>query len=257
MTQTLLSELKAGTAFLTLNRPERANAFNFEMTQALIHALAQAESDAQTKCIVICGAGKTFSAGQDIKEIIEQGENISYREHLEKTYNALILKIRNVGKPVIAAVRGACAGAAFGVALACDLRIAHSGAYFVVGFSGIGLAPDSGVSLLLPKYIGLGRAQEYFYSNKPIAAGLAYQWGLVNQVGGFNYQSLIMQIAQNLAEGPHEAFALGKRAFNQAILPNLEEALAHEAILQEIAGKSADHRAGVRAFLEKRKPKFE
>ncbi|MCC6260647.1 MAG: enoyl-CoA hydratase/isomerase family protein [Anaerolineales bacterium] len=255
MTQTLLSELKAGAAILTLNRPERANAFNFEMTQALINALAQAENDSQTHCILIRGADKIFSAGQDIREI-QQGENISYREHLEKTYNALILKIRNLDKPVIAAVRGACAGAAFGVALACDLRIAHSSAYFVVGFSGIGLAPDSGVSLFLPKYIGLGRAQEYFYSNQPIAAGLAYQWGLVNRVGGWDYQRLIMQIAQELAEGPHEAFALGKRAFNQAILPNLAEALASEAILQEEAGKTANHREGVQAFLEKRKPKF-
>ncbi len=252
---TLLTELKSSTAVLTLNRPARANAFNFEMTNALTNALIEAENDSNVRCIVMTGSGKIFSAGQDITEM-KQGEVISYREHLEKTYNPLILQIRNMGKPVIAAVNGACAGAGFGIALACDLRIAHSSAYFVVGFSGIALAPDSGVSLFLPKYIGLGRAQEYFYSNKPITSHLAYQWGLVNQVSGFNHQKMVMQIASKLAEGPREAFAAGKKAFNQAIIPNLEEALNYEGILQDEAGKSAEHREGVAAFLGKRKPNF-
>ena len=252
---TLLSSLQAGTAILTLNRPARANAFNFEMTNELKNALTQAENNSEVRCVVITGSGKIFSAGQDITEM-KQGEVVSYREHLEKTYNPLILQIRSMGKPVIAAVNGACAGAAFGIALACDLRIAHSSAYFVVGFSGIALAPDSGVSLFLPKYIGLGRAQEYFYSNNPIPAQLGYEWGLVNRVGGFNYQKLVMQIADELASGPREAFAAGKKAFNKAILPNLEDALHYEGILQDEAGKSAEHREGVSAFLGKRKPKY-
>ena len=249
---TLLTELKSGLAILTLNRPSRANAFNFEMTNELKDALTQVEADSNVKCIVITGSGKVFSAGQDITEM-KQGEAISYREHLERTYNPLILQIRNMGKPVIAAVNGACAGAALGIALACDIRIAHSSAYFVVGFSGIALAPDSGVSLLLPKYIGLGRAQEYFYSNKPITSHLAYEWGMVNRVGGFNYQKLVMQIAAELAAGPQEAFAAGKQAFNQAIIPNLADVLNHEGILQEKAGKSAEHRKAVNVFLERRK----
>ncbi len=247
--------MQNGSVILTLNRPERANAFNFEMTTALIAALAEAERDPQVRCVVITGAGKVFSAGQDITEM-KQGESISYREHLDKTYNPLILQIRSMGKPVIAAVNGPCAGAAFGVAMACDLRIAHSSAYFVVGFSGIALAPDSGVSLFLPKYIGLGRAQEYFYSNKRITAWLAYQYGLVNRVGGFNYQRLVMQTAEELAAGPREAFAFGKQAFNQAILPNLEQALNQEGILQDQAGKTSEHREGVAAFLGKRRPKY-
>jgi 2-(1,2-epoxy-1,2-dihydrophenyl)acetyl-CoA isomerase len=187
---------------------------------------------------------------------MKQGDLISYREHLDKTYNPLVLQIRGMGKPVIAAVNGSCAGAAFGVALACDLRIAKSSAYFVVGFGGIALAPDSGVSLLLPVYIGLGRAQEYFYSNKPITAEQALAWGMVNQVGDANFQELVMQVADRLAAGPTGAFALGKKAFNHAILPNLEETLKHEGILQEEAGKSAEHREGVAAFLEKRKATY-
>lgn len=254
---TLLSELKSGSVILTLNRPERANAFNFEMTTSLQNALTEAERDPQVKCVVITGAGRVFSAGQDIGEMKQGSGEISYREHLEKTYNPLILQIRRMGKPVIAAINGACAGAAFGIALACDLRIAKSMAYFVVGFSGIALAPDSGVSLFLPKYIGLGRAQEYFYNNKPISAHLAYQWGMVNQVGGFNFQRLVTQWADELARGPREAFAAGKKAFNQAILPNLEEILSYEGILQEEAGRSEEHGEAVTAFFEKRRPKFE
>ena len=253
---TLLTSPKSGSVILTLNRPDRANSFNFEMTNALRDALAQAENDRAVRCVVITGSGGVFSAGQDITEM-KQGGVISYREHLEKTYNPLILQIRNMGKPVIAAVNGPCAGAAFGIALACDLRIASPNAYFVVGFSGIALAPDSGVSLLLPKYIGLGRAQEYFYSNQPINSQQAFEWGLVNQVGGPNFEELILQVAGRLASGPREAFAAGKQAFNQAILPNLEEALRYEGILQDEAGKSAEHREGVAAFLEKRAPKFE
>jgi len=252
---TLLSSLQAGSLYLTLNRPERANSFNFEMVNELQEALDEGERDPQVRCIVITGTGDVFSAGQDITEM-KQGEKVSYREHLNRTYNPLILKIRKTGKPILAAVNGPCAGAALGVVLACDLRVAKSSAYFVVGFSGIALVPDSGVSLLLPVYIGLGRAQEYFYSNKPITAQLAYQWGMVNQVGGFNFQMLVRQIAGRLASGPAGAFAAGKQAFNQAILPNLEETLTYEGILQEEAGKSTEHREGVAAFFEKRTPKF-
>jgi len=251
----LLSSLQSGSLILTLNRPKRANSFNSELVGELQRALIQAEQDTQVRCVVITGSGKVFSAGQDIAEM-KQEVQISYREHLNKTYNPLIVQIRETGKPVLAAVNGACAGAALGIALACDMRLARSNAYFVVGFSGIALAPDSGVSLLLPKYIGLGRAQHYFYSNKPISAHEAFQWGMVNQVGGFGFERLVQRVAASLAEGPTGGFALGKRAFNQAILPNLQETLDHEGILQEQAGRSPEHREGIAAFFEKRKPKF-
>jgi len=251
----ILSRLKSGTATLTFNRPSRANAFNFEMTRELINSLIEAEHDPRVRVLILTGAGRVFSSGQDITEM-KQGEAVSYGEHLEKTYNPLILQIRSMGKPVLAAVNGPCAGAAFGIALACDLRIAHSSAYFVVGFSGIALGPDSGVSLLLPKVIGLGRAQAHFYSNQPIRARQAHEWGLVNQVGGVNFQRKVTRVAEALASGPPEAFAAGKKAFNQAILPNLEDALKYEARLQDKAGGSAEHRRGVDAFLGKIKPDY-
>jgi 2-(1,2-epoxy-1,2-dihydrophenyl)acetyl-CoA isomerase len=253
--KTILVMPEAGSVILTLNRPDRANSFNFEMVNELRAALADAEENSQVRCVVLTGAGDVFSAGQDISEM-KQGDVVSYREHLEKTYNPLVLQIRSMGKPVIAAVNGPCAGAAFGVALACDLRIAKSSAYFVVGFSGIGLAPDSGVSLLLPAYIGLGRAQEYFYSNKPITAEQALAWGMVTQVADADFKQLVMKVAGGLVAGPTGVFALGKKAFNRAVLPNLKEALNYEGILQDEAGKSAEHREGVAAFLEKRAPKF-
>lgn len=253
---TLLASLETAVLTLTLNRPERANAFNVEMTAALQNALAEAERDPQVGCVVVTGAGRVFSAGQDITEMKQGGGEISYREHLDKTYNPLVLQIRRMGKPVIAAVNGACAGAAMGIALACDVRIAKFGAYFVVGFSGIALAPDSGVSLFLPKYIGLGRAQEFFYNNKPISAWMAYRWGMVNRLGGLNFGRLVRQVAQEQARGPREAFAAGKRAFNRAILSHLEEVLAYEGILQDERGRSAEHREGVAAFFEKRRPKY-
>jgi 2-(1,2-epoxy-1,2-dihydrophenyl)acetyl-CoA isomerase len=252
---TLLSELHSSVLTLTLNRPERANSFNMDLVNELQGALGNAEHDPQVRCIVITGAGNVFSAGQDVSEMKKAGD-ISYREHVEKTYNPLILKLREIGKPVIAAVNGACAGAALGIVLACDLRIARSSAYFVVGFSGIGLAPDSGVSLLLPIYIGLGRAQSYFYTNKRISSHEALEWGMVNQVGGFGFETLVRHLTASLAKGPAQAFALGKKAFNAAVLPNLKAALENEAVLQEQAGRSADHKEGVAAFFEKRKPKF-
>lgn len=254
---TLNTNLESAVLTLSFHRPERANAFNLEMTQALQNALLDAEKDSRVRCIVLTGTGKVFSAGQDITEMKQAGGEVSYREHLKKTYNPLILQIRTMGKPVIAAVNGPCAGAAFGIALACDLRIARTNAYFVVGFSGIALAPDSGVSLLLPKLIGMGRAQEYFYTNKRIPALLAQKWGLVNRVGGFNYQRMVRQLAEDLARGPREAFAAGKKAFNEAILPNLAEALSREGILQEDLGKSSSHQEAVRAFFEKRMPKYD
>jgi len=254
MTSILIAP-QPGSVILTLNRPERANAFNFDMLKELRAALAEAEDNPQVRCVVLTGAGDVFSAGQDISEM-EQGGGISYREHLEQTYNPLVRQIRGMGKPVVAAVNGPCAGAAFGVALACDLRIAKSSAYFVVGFGGIALAPDSGVSLFLPAYIGLGRAQEYFYSNKPISAQQALAWGMVNQVGDADFDLLVTKTAVGLAAGPMGAFALGKQAFNRAVLPNLDDALNYEGILQNEAGKADEHREGVAAFLAKRQPRF-
>jgi 2-(1,2-epoxy-1,2-dihydrophenyl)acetyl-CoA isomerase len=252
----LLSTLQAGVRTLTLNRPERANAFNLELINALLRALDEAALDPQTRVLVLTGSGSAFGAGHDITEMLAGAGKISYREHLYETYNPLILKIRRIEKPVIAAINGMCAGASLGVALACDLRIAADEAKFVVGFSGIGLVPDSGVSLFLPALIGLGRATEFYFSNAPIGAETALKWGLVNRVVPFNLMEAVQSTAAMLAMGPIGAYGKAKLAFNKAMYPHLEEVLAMEADLQEDAGKTAEHQEGVKAFLEKRIPNF-
>jgi len=253
---TLLSGTENGVLTLTLNRPERANAFNAELIVELQNAFAKAAQDPQVRCIVLTGAGRAFSAGQDIGEM-QGGGTISYREHLEKTYNPLVLQIRKIEKPVIAALNGPCAGAALGVALACDLRFASDATTLVVGFGGIALAPDSAVSLLLPALIGLGRAQYFFMTNEAILPEQALEWGLVNEIfPSDKFMQETMTLAAKLSAGPVGAYGMAKQVFNKAILPNLEEALKAEADAQEIAGKSAEHKEGVSAFMGKRKPKY-
>jgi 2-(1,2-epoxy-1,2-dihydrophenyl)acetyl-CoA isomerase len=252
----LHSDLNNGVLLLTIDRP-KANAFNLELIGELQNAFKQAAKDPQTRVVVLTGAGRVFGAGQDIEEIKAGGRNLSLREHLLKTYNPLILQIRQIEKPVIAAVNGPCAGASLGIALACDLRLAADTAKFVVGFGGIGLAPDSGVSLLLPALIGLGRALEFTFSNQPISAQRALDWGLVNRVVLLeNLAKDVMTLASELSKGPVGAFGLAKRTYNKAVLPNLEEVLEYESQIQEIAGHRPEHLEGVAAFLEKRLPKF-
>jgi 2-(1,2-epoxy-1,2-dihydrophenyl)acetyl-CoA isomerase len=251
---TLLTDFRSATLTIRLNRPERANAFDFEMIAELQEALKQAARDSQVRCLVLTGAGRAFSAGHDVTEMLAaQGRDISYREHLQQTYNPLILQIRRLEKPVIAAVNGPAAGAGLGVALACDLRIAADTALFTVGFTGIGLVPDSAVSLLLPALIGLGRATEFTFSNQPITAAQALEWGLVNRLTAeADLAGETARLAAGLAAGPLGAYGLTKRLFNKTALPNLEEALDYEAHMQEIARTRDEHINGVRAFLDKR-----
>ncbi len=252
------TDFQNGVQTLRLNRPEKVNAFNHDMVMALRKAFQDAARDPEIRCVMLIGVQGVFSAGNDVSEMkAAQGSDISYRKHLQETYNPLILQIRRIPKPVLAAINGPVAGAGLGVALACDLRIAADTARFSVGFTGLGLVPDSGVSILLPSLIGLGRATEYTFSNAPISAEEALAWGMVNRVVPAEaLEETAAQIAAMLAAGPTQAFALTKRAFNRAVYPNLEEALDYEAHLQAIAQHSPEHREGVEAFLEKRPPNF-
>ncbi len=252
----LLQDQKDGVLTLTLNRP-KVNAFDFELIAATRAALREAAGDPRARCVLLTGSGEVFSAGQDIT-VFGDLEDIPFRYHLLHTYNPLIIEIRRLEKPVLAAINGPVSGAALGVALACDLRIAADTARFVVGFAGIGLAPDSAVSLLLPKLIGLGRAAEFAFGNAPIHARQALEWGLVNRVApAAELMEQSLNWAAELARGPVGAMGLTKRAFNKAVLGNLEQALDYEAHMQEIAGHRPEHQEGVRAFLEKRLPRFQ
>jgi 2-(1,2-epoxy-1,2-dihydrophenyl)acetyl-CoA isomerase len=251
------SELKKGVLTLMIDRPP-VNALDLATVTALQAAFKKAAREDSVRCVLLTGAGAAFCAGHDVGEmLLARSGEVSYRAHLLETYNPLILQIRQIEKPVVAAINGPVAGAGLGLALACDLRLASDTARFTVGFTGIGLTLDSGVSLLLPALIGLGRATEFAFSNEAITAEQALAWGLVNRL--FPAEKLLPvaeALSAALAAGPTGAFGLTKRAFNRAVLPNLEQALDYEAHLQQVASQGAEHREGVEAFLEKRLPRF-
>jgi 2-(1,2-epoxy-1,2-dihydrophenyl)acetyl-CoA isomerase len=251
----VLTDVNQSVLTIMLNRP-KANAFNLEMAGKLQAALKEAAVNTHIRCVLLAAKGKMFSAGQDVSVAVST-EGFSYRQHLINTYNPIILQIRKLEKPVVAAINGSVAGAALGIVLACDLRIAADDSRFVVGFSGIGLSPDSAVSLLLPSIIGLGRATEYAFTNQPISAQQALEWGLINRiVSSDQLHSQAEAWAARIAAGPIHAMGLAKRNFNKFILSNLEQVLDYEAHNQEIAGKSAEHREGLQAFIEKRTARF-
>ena len=252
----LLSEQNGGVLTLTLNRP-KANAFDQGLVDALLDALRRAEADASVRSVVLTGAGSVFSAGQDVTALGAVDGQVSFRRHLERTYNRLILRVRRLEKPVVGAINGAAAGAGLGLALAADIRLAARSARFVFGFTGIGLTTDSATSLMLPLLIGLARASEVAFTNAPVSAEQALSYGLVNRVvDDTDLAAEAAKLAAQLAAGPTRALGLTKRAFNHALLPHLEDVLDYEAHLQEAAGRTADHREGVKAFLEKREPVF-
>ena len=255
MAETVYTELKNNIFTITLDRP-KANAFNLEMVKSLRRAFDNAAHEPLARVVVLRGAGDTFSGGQDIYEML-QAEGISYRKHMLETYNPLVIQIRQLNLPVLAEINGTAAGAALGMVLACDLRIAGDDASFVVGFLGLGLAPDTAVSLFLPALIGLGRATEVAFTNEPISAQQALSWGLVNRVvPADSLQASADAMARSLALGPIHAMGLTKRDFNKAIYPHLEQVLDYEAHIQEIARLGTEHKEGVSAFVEKRIPNW-
>lgn len=257
----ILFTLDSGVAVITLNRPERSNAFDDEMTRELLDALKQVEREDVIRCVVLTGAGKNFCAGQDLGAFMERQNDPkggSVREHLVYGYNKVVTRLCTIEKPFIAAVNGAAAGAGLGVACACDVRYASENAKFRMAFIGIGLAPDSGTSFLLPRLVGLGRALDMAMTNELVDAREAFAWGLANRV--YAPDELLpatMATAHELANAPTRGIGLTKRAFHRALTTDLENALDYEAHLQEIAIHTADHTEGVNAFLEKRAPKYQ
>ena len=254
--KTLLTKKDGAVLSISLHRP-KANAFSLQMLTELKKAFKDEASDDSIRCVVLTGSGRIFSAGQDVAVLAEGIGTIPLREHLENTYNRIVKQMRNLEKPILGAINGPVAGAAMGIALATDLRIAAESARFVFAFTGIGLTADSGLSLTLPLLIGLGRAMEMTFTNQPLSAQKALEYGLVNRVvPDESFQAETAEWAASLAEGPTRAMALSKRAFNRAMLPHLSEALTYEAYLQQVACRTEDHAEGVTAFLEKRAAKF-
>jgi 2-(1,2-epoxy-1,2-dihydrophenyl)acetyl-CoA isomerase len=238
---------------ITLNRPEKLNAFTSTLHAELQGALEQAR-DPVVRAVVITGAGRGFSAGQDLGEFGEAGDIGSM---LRATYHVNVLAIRSLEKPVVAAVNGVCAGAGLSLACACDIRLASDAAFFVPGFVGIGLIPDSGGTYFLQRLLGTPRAFEWMTSNRRFTAAEAYAWGLVSEVVEADaFAARVAERAAELAAGPTRAIALTKRLFDEAATSTLEEQLEREAEMQAEAAQTDDFREGVAAFGEKRETRF-
>jgi len=238
---------------ITLNRPEKLNAFTRELHAQLYDALEQAR-DPGVRAVVVTGAGRGFSAGQDLGAFGEAGDVAAM---LRATYHRNVLAIRALEKPVLAAVNGVCAGAGLSLACACDLRLASEAAFFVPGFVGIGLIPDAGGTYFVQRLLGTPRAFEWMTSNRRLTAAEAHAWGLVSEVVGTDaFEARVAERAAELAAAPTRAIALTKRLFDEAATSTLEEQLEREAEVQAEAAQTDDFRAGVAAFREKRAPEF-
>ncbi|HUL45174.1 MAG TPA: enoyl-CoA hydratase-related protein [Bacteroidota bacterium] len=254
--QTVLSETKSGVCVLTLNRPEVYNAFNEQMKKDMNDALKEAEQNQTARCVVIRGAGdKAFCSGQDLKE--HAGSKRSLKESLEKSYNPMIRRIRTMEKPVIGMINGVAAGAGCSLALACDMRVMSSNAKLIEVFIRIGLIPDSGSHWLLTRLTGMGRAFEYAATGRDISAEEAERAGLANKVvPPEKLEEEVMTLATRLAAGPTKAIGLIKRTLNKSLSADLDAILDYEAVLQQIASETEDHREGLAAFAEKRSATF-
>lgn len=258
--ETILVEKRDQITRITLNRPESLNSFNDKMGEEFYTVLKEAARDEDTRCLVITGAGRAFSAGEDVSGLKERygGEtHPSLGDHLRTKYHPIILRIRNMEKPVIAQINGIAAGSGASIALACDIRIASEEAGLKQAFVGVGLVPDSGSSYFLTRALGPGRALELIMTGRTVGAKEAESLGLVNQVvPPAELEKTVNSIATKLANGPTKALGLSKRVVNQVSRLELADALEYEAQNQDIAGKTKDHLEAVRAFLEKRQPKF-
>ena len=250
-------KIQHGTAWITLNRPEVFNSFNREMALLLQNELDAAEKNSEIRAIVITGSGKAFCAGQDLKEVTSPELNPGFKKILEEHYNPIIQRIRNIEKPIIAAVNGVAAGAGANIALACDVVVASENSSFIQAFSKIGLVPDSAGTFFLPRLIGFQKASALMMLGDKISAVEAEKLGMVYKVvTPENFMEEVNNIASILAKMPTKALGLTKRLLNNSMQNNLEEQLDLESKLQIESAQSEDYAEGVDAFVNKRKPEF-
>ena len=254
-------ERDGAVTVLTLNRPDVLNAFDEPLTEALNASLADCAADPAIRAVVITGAGRAFSAGQDLADrlaMIEKTGELHLGDELRRRYHPAIAAIREMRKPVIAAVNGVAAGAGLGVAIACDIRVAASSATFRPAWGRVGLVPDAGSAFFLPRLVGWGRALDMVLTGDPVTADEALRIGLVTRVWpDAEFVAKWRELAETLAHGATEAFALTKEGLNAAMARGFAEFLDHEADLQDRAGRTHDYAEGVRAFSEKRPAKME
>jgi 2-(1,2-epoxy-1,2-dihydrophenyl)acetyl-CoA isomerase len=251
----------SGAAIVELNRPQRMNAWTPELAKDLLAAFEQVAAQESVRAVMLTGAGRAFSSGADLKEggAGELGTDgrPNVRKTLTELYHPVIKAIRELPKPVVAAVEGAAAGVGCSLALCCDLILASQSAYFLLAFVNVGLAPDGGSSLLVPSRVGMARAAEMAMLGERIPAEQALEWGLINRVTADGHlREQATALVERLASGPTRSYAAVKRQLNAWLYSNMEQQLALEADLQQEMVHTEDFMEGVMAFIEKRPAKF-
>jgi 2-(1,2-epoxy-1,2-dihydrophenyl)acetyl-CoA isomerase len=254
----ILTESSGGVTRITLNRPDKLNSFTRAMGSALLSALEEANASAACRVVVLTGAGRAFSAGQDLTDGgMSSGSPIDAGSLLEEIYNPLVERIASLEKPVIAAVNGVAAGAAANIALACDLVVAKRSASFLQAFARIGLIPDAGGTWVLPRLVGPARARGLALLAEPLTADKAEAWGLIwKAVDDDAFDAEISALTDKLANAATYGLALMKRALAASSTNTLRTQLDLERELQRLAGASPDCAEGIKAFVEKRPARF-
>ena len=254
----ILVDLRPGYRVITLNRPQRLNAFTEDMHRALRAAIEEAERDAECRALLITGAGRGFCAGQDLNDrLAKPGEKVVLGGTLEHFYNPLVRKLRALPFPVVAAVNGVAAGAGCNIALACDIVLAAKSATFVQAFAKIGLVPDSGGTWFLPRLVGPARARGLALLGEPLSAEKAESWGLIWKcVPDLELMAEAGKLCVHFTSAPTFGLGLIKRAIDASETNDLATQLDLERDFQREAGATADYAEGVRAFIEKRPAKF-
>ena len=252
-------EIAGGAARITLNRPDALNAWNLALGADLKRAVESAAADEDVRAVLITGAGRAFSSGADLKEDRSgEGDGLpDLSERLHELYHPIIIGIREMPKPVIAAVNGPAVGIGCSLALACDLILAAESSYLLLAFVNIGLVPDGGASTVLPARTGVARANEMAMLGERVAAPQALEWGLVNRVvPDGELAAEADALLEKLASGPTAAYAGWKRLLNRRLFTGIEDQLAAEADAQGEQGRTEDFVEGVMAFVQKRPPEF-
>lgn len=254
MTETIRYKIADGVAWIYLNRPDKLNAFVAQMNREVKDAVKSASNDDDVRCIVLTGEGRAFCSGQDLAEV---DENMDHGQVLRDHYGPMIKQIRDCEKPIIAAVNGVAAGAGFSLALACDFRLIAERASFVNAFIHVGLIPDSGNLYYLTQLVGHAKATELAMLGEKVTAADAVAMGLANRLIPIDtWEEDVSAFAARLATLPTKALGLIKRSLKATTTQSFEDYLEQEAQGQRIAGLTKDHREGVTAFMEKRKPVY-